>query len=278
MNGYYWIASYPKSGNTWIRLMLQSLAGGGRPIRFDRNEKVVPPGMSRTAFDDLLGIESSDLTLREIERLRPWMYAKEAAEATAPMFRKVHDAWVLTSAGDPLFPPELTLGSVYITRDPRDIAVSYAHYDGRSIDRAIDLLADADAVVNSARLDIAGQLPQRLLSWHSHVNSWLDGGSPRILLVRYEDLLADPAEQLRRIVQHCDLPQEPEVLERTLAATRFEVLQEEESRHGFKEKPDSARRFFREGKAGIWRTALSSAQIARIERDHGATMDRLGYH
>ena len=54
-------------------------------------------------------------------------------------------------------------------------------------------------------------------------------------------------------------------------------LKEQEAKAGFQEKPKTAEKFFREGRAGQWRELLSRNQIRRIMADHGEQMARFGY-
>lgn len=278
MNGFYWLASYPKSGNTWVRLALDSLARNGAPPDFAVHTRFIPIAANRPVLDDLLDVESSDLTATEAEALRPRLYEAEAQAATAPLLRKVHDAWNLTAAGEPLFPPAVTLGTVCIVRDPRDVAVSLADHLGKTPDEAIALMADPEATLARHGRRGKTQLPQRLLTWSAHVESWLDApGMPPPLVLRYEDMVADPAGSLLRVARHLDWTTTPEESERAAAATRFDALRAAEERHGFRERSLKAARFFRRGVAGGWRDTLAPAQAARIERAHAAVMARLGY-
>jgi hypothetical protein len=66
-------------------------------------------------------------------------------------------------------------------------------------------------------------------------------------------------------------------LERAIARSSFRVLQEQERRHGFKEKSEFAERFFREGKSGEWRRLLTPEQIDRVVTAHSLQMKRFGY-
>lgn len=277
MAGFYWLSSYPKSGNTWLRLMLWSLYEGGKQVDFNDYECWATLASSRADFDDFLDVESSDLSREEIERLRPWFYEQLAHTADGPQFRKVHDALVTTAAGRLLFPPEATLGAVYVARDPRDVAISYAHHANQSIDQSIDMLEDEGAIIGHGVSDISRQLPQPLLSWNRHVTSWLDAQGMRVLLVRYEDMLADPEGELARVAEHVGWRVEREAIARAVAATRFELLREQEQQYGFREKPMSSPSFFRRGIAGGWSEILTPEQTARVETAHGAVMKRLGY-
>lgn len=274
MNGFYWIASYPKSGNTWLRLFLEALLAGSLDI--NRLKKVGGHAAIRAEFDRLLDIPSSDLTDDEITNARPSLYQMEANTATQPLLRKAHDAWHLTPAGKPLFPPELTLGAVYLVRDPRDVAVSLAHHLTQDIDRTITRMNDPSAVMERAKFRMQSQLPQRLLTWQQHVQSWLNAPIP-VLLVKYEDLLADPVNRFGEIADFLKLAVTSERIAAAVQTVQFDRLRDLEASNGFAEKPPDASRFFRRGIAGGWQDTLTPNQIERIETHHADMMRRLGY-
>ena len=273
MTGFVWLASYPKSGNTWLRLALQSLLHGGQEIDFRARPVFAPIAASRSDLETVLDAPAGELTDDEAEVLRPRLYEAQKQAAAAPLYRKVHDACRWTAAGEPLFAPAVTRQTVYIVRDPRDVAVSLAHHTGRSIDQAITLMADPQATFGLAD---RRQLRQVLTGWSGHVDSWL-GHGPALLLLQYEEMLADPVAALGRVAHHLGLEVSGGDLARAAEATRFERLQAAEDRDGFRESPAAGRRFFRQGIAGGWRAALTPAQAQRIVADHGAVMDRLGY-
>ncbi|HEY0832749.1 MAG TPA: sulfotransferase domain-containing protein [Azospirillum sp.] len=276
MNGFYWLTSYPKSGNTWVRLALWALRHG-RPPGLADLAGWIPVSGGRTAFDEVLEVESSDLCGAEIEALRPRLYEAMAREATEPMVRKVHEGWVMTPAGEPLFPPAATIGAIYVARDPRDVAVALSHHLGVPQDEAIAFMAAPDARLFSKFRSLGRQFTSRLLTWSRHVESWLDDSGARVLVVRYEDMSADLPAELARVAQFLGWAPGPEAVTAAREGTRFDRLRSEEARKGFREKPPEMERFFRRGEAGGWRDTLTPAQAARIERDHGAVMARLGY-
>lgn len=273
MSGFYWLASYPKSGNTWLRLALYSLLAPRDPIDFRKPITFAPVATSREEFESTLGIQSADLTDQEVEQLRPTVWRRAASRT--PQFRKVHDAWTVTAAG-PLFPPDVTLGTIYMVRDPRDVAVSLAHYSGITVDQAVATLARDAGVQTVARRALSVQLAYRSGTWSSHVESWLDAPGPPRCLVRYEDMLVDPGGQLRRVADYASIPATSDSIAAAVAATGFKRLADAEVRHGFTEASSSAR-FFRSGRADAWRVALSPVQAERVVRDHERAMRRVGY-
>lgn len=276
MSGFYWLASYPKSGNTWLRLALRSLSLGGASVDFRSPESFAPIAASRAELEDVLDAPVDDLTDDEAEVLRPRLYEAQARAATTSLFRKVHDANGRTCAGEPLFSSAVTLGSVYVVRDPRDVAVSLAHHNGTGMDAAITLMANPAATLAANVTSGKWQLRQRLSTWSLHVESWMVQ-EKGLLLLRYEDMLADPDGALARVARHLGLEVSPRAVALAVEATGFERLRAAEERDGFRESPMTSVRFFRRGVAGGWRDTLAPAQAERIAADHGAVMARLGY-
>lgn len=276
MNGFYWLASYPKSGNTWLRLFIESLSKGGKTVDINSLETDLRQVARRSDFDRILDIESSDLTDDEIACARPRQYELEAVEATAPMFRKVHDAWKTTPAGEPLFPPAVTLGAVYIVRDPRDVAVSWADHMGQTVDESIKDLAHSKLTLARFRIILSDALPQRLHSWSEHVESWLSAPI-KLHPIKYEDMQADPMGAFGGVARFLGLDAAPDKIASAVEAVRFDKLQSAEEKNGFIESQSFQDRFFRKGTVGGWRDSLTPEQIARIESDHGTMMKKLGY-
>ncbi len=273
--GLYLLASYPKSGNTWVRAMLEAWYQNGA---VDINRMARTTGiMSAQLFEDSLDISPGDLTTTEIFRARPSMLHRLSAESTAAGWYKCHDACLPAPGGsEPLFPPESLAGVVLIVRDPRDVAPSLAAHGGASLDEAIARMANAEMIWGGKRHTT--QVPQLGSSWSRFYESWLEAPIQRRLVVRYEDLLMDPLPHLRRILALADLDDGEARLAQAVAATTFSRLRRQEEERGFREaQPGASAPFFRQGRAGAWKTTLSPAQAARLAADHGRTMARFGY-
>ncbi|CAA7615396.1 Sulfotransferase [Candidatus Terasakiella magnetica] len=278
MTRFFWLASYPKSGNTWMRLALSSLRSGGGAVDINRfrvaDETIAA---DRGAFDLALDVESSDLSEAEILAARPAAFRAMAAELRTTAIWKVHEAYLEAAPGQPLFPPDITLGAVYMVRDPRDVVVSLSHHAGICIDQAIADMASSAHRLSGQRRRAQPQLPQPVLDWSGHVESWLDRPAFPVIPVRYEDMLTGLSGILTRIAAAIGLTVTAAAIEGAVAATRFDTLRHQEAERGFVEKSPKAAVFFRRGGAGGWRDILTEAQAERICTDHGRVMTRLGY-
>lgn len=277
MNGIFWIASYPKSGNTWFRVFLTNLKRDDcAPANINELEGT-PIASDREIFSIHTGIEASNLTEREIDELRPGVFEHLSQESSGIFYCKIHDAYSQTMGGGPLIPQKATVGAIYIVRNPLDVAISYAHHSGVAIDRAIAVMADESHTLGASRGRLGRQLPQRLLSWSKHVLSWVAAPGLDIHVMRYEDMHRDPLTSFSEAARFARLPCDPTMVEKALQFSAFDLLQQMERAHGFREKSRHAESFFRNGKVGSWRSVLSDAQVSTICEQHGPVMRRLGY-
>ncbi|MEI9994408.1 MAG: sulfotransferase domain-containing protein [Rhizomicrobium sp.] len=288
MSGLVWLASYPKSGNTWFRLLLSNLAGQGETDINDPNEDM-SVASARYPFDDITMLDSSLLTPDEVDLLRPSVFetiaggdyrdysaSREIANGPWPRIMKVHDAYTRNADGRPLL--GAAQGAIVIVRDPRAVAPSLANHLGCSIDAAIETLGSENNVFGGVSGRLGVQLRQKLLSWSSHVASWLDQSDVPVHLVRYEALKADTPGVLRAALAFAGRDITPAEAGQAARLADFARLQAQERAKGFREwtSPHGGL-FFRRGEAEAWREELSPPQIARIEADHAAMMRRLGY-
>lgn len=286
-----WLASYPKSGNTWFRLLVANLsAKDGKPVDINNLPERGGIASAREPFDHLLLIDSGLLTHDEADALRPRVYEELArgedddeyddAQAAPPVrFVKVHDAYTLTPKGEPLLAGRRGAdAAIVIVRDPRDIAPSLAHHNDSSIDAAIKFMNQKQASFGGGKTRQMSQFRQRLPGWNGHIASWLGQSDIPVHLIRYEDLTADTAGTFAAALDFAGFPADRAQIAGATGFACFAQAQAQEREKGFRELPRwGDMRFFRRGEVGGWRDELTPEQVARIEADHGPMMLRLGY-
>jgi aryl sulfotransferase len=292
VNRTIWLASYPKSGNTWLRMLIANLsAKDDRPV--DINDLPERGGIAsaRGPFDHLLLIDSGLLTHDETDCLRPRVYEElahgaeddeyDTPEAEPPVrFVKVHDAYTLTPMGEPLLAGERGAdGAIVIVRDPRDVAPSLANHNRSSIDDAIKFMNDEHSGFCTKTTRQHSQLRQKLPGWSRHIASWLDQTDILVHPIRYEDMQADTIGTFHRALDFAGRGAKDEEVRRAVTFAEFAQLRQQELEKGFREapRPQAGGEFFRRGEAGVWRDELSAEQIAQIEAAHAPMMLRLGY-
>ena len=277
-SGIVWIASYPKSGNTWARAFLHNLVRvqKGEDGEQDINEmaRFSTWELDKKRYAGFLGYEPDNSTHRdEIAATRHAVHQQIADSVHGIVFIKTHNGLVV-DRGHSTINFAVTAGAIYVVRNPLDIAISYAHHSGSSIDDAIERMSLSGAETDGS--DIA--VYEVHGSWSQHVLSWTRKPHHALHVVRYEDMLADPQTAFAAMAQHLHLASSRRNLARAIERSSFARLQAQEREKGFRERPPNAdQSFFRAGRAGQWKEVLTTVQIDRIVRDHSVQMQRFGY-
>lgn len=279
-DGPVWIASYMKSGNTWMRLMLMHLLqprGEDDAWRPDQAISVGTGPLPRANIERASLLDTALLTAEEQDLLRPRLCDAEARAKSERCFFKSHDAYRFNRDDLPIHGEIAGQAALYLVRDPRDVALSLAPFWGWSLDRTVAFLNDPDADLQGIPKRFSQQIFQKCLDWSSHVSSWLDQERVPILVIRYEDLKVSPAAWLAKAAEFLELRISDADIERAVALTDFDRLKREEETYGFSERfrPDTS--FFRRAEPGEGRTLLDRDLRTAIERAHGTVMARLGY-
>jgi hypothetical protein len=293
MEPYWYLASYPKSGNTWCRVfiaMLLRLAGMEREagtkateaqeqeLRLNRDLVTGSIVSSRYWLDDQLGIDTSDLRTDELERVRGRVGHQLALYSEGTRYHKVHDAFFTPSSGQPVVCTEGCAGVVYVMRHPGDVAVSMSHFYGWDLERSVALLLSRETSMGKSNKSGGDQVRQYLGRWDNHVASWCEQTLLPVLILRYEDLLVDPEAYFQRLASFLGLPDKPELISEAVANTSFEKLRaKEEAEGGFHERQPGCERFFRSGKSGEGRKRLSDEQFHLLETSFSDTIEKYGY-
>lgn len=267
-----WLASYPKSGNTWLRAFLANyFLQSSVPVSINEMRKISFGDSSAPAYSELSGRDHQTLSPAQVVAIRERHLQRVSGRGDVN-FVKTHNANIRI-AGRWLIPARLTRGAVYIIRDPRDLVISYADHFGLDLAGAAAAIARPGNMVPSNSRTVI----QFLGSWSEHVRSWTRSRDFRVLVLRYEDMLTDPRGAFEKVLRHIGAPIDAQILAEATGRASFEALAAQEEAQGFRERGATQARFFRRGTAGQWRDALSEAMVARIVADHGDAMRRHGY-
>ena len=286
MGKILWLASYPKSGNTWLRAFLHNLfMNPERPVplnnlvRFchqDSNadwcQAVLDSRAEADESDQKLSVRRADsLSKDEIAKLRPLIHERLTRTYPDSVFVKTHNA-LIVDRGTPLITMEHTGVAIYVVRYPLDVVISYADHSGMSIDEAIMRLGQNVQTENTEKF-----IYEYRGSWSLHVDSWTKVSHPGLHVVQYEDLMAQPVEAFGALCRFLGLDPPRERLMKAIEFSSFDQLSRQEAEEDFRERTVAQKRVFRQGKADGWRDVLTPAQAAQIVGRHGAQMARFGY-
>ncbi|CAB4892131.1 MAG: PqqD family peptide modification chaperone [Actinobacteria bacterium] len=267
-----WLASYPKSGNTWFRFVWKAVESA-QDEKFTPHESVQPCDMEYlTAW----GIDARRMSCDELDLVRSRLELVTNDRLGRPTLRKTHEKFRSAPDGSELFPAAASRAALVIIRDPRDVACSAARHFNMSLDAAVDLLCRRDPQSPGSPSVLMSRQPQG--SWSEHLDSWRRLPTYPVAVFRYEDFLAEPNATFGAALKFAGLEVSENELVYAVESTRFEKLQSRERESGFSERsPSTDVPFFRKGQAGGWRGELSASQVTKIERNCGALMEEFGY-
>ncbi len=273
MKSIVWLASYPKSGNTWLRVFLANyIINSDKPVPINDVHKIGIGDSNSKAYQKVMKVPFDPTNPQLCAKVRPVVLQGIVNNKADVNLVKTHNE-NSAAFGIKLIPPELTRSAIYIMRNPLDMIISYANHYNLTIDAAIEGISR-----KSNTLQGGGESAFQFLgSWSNHVIGWTKARKFPLLTLRYEDMLVDPIDSFSKVIEHIGLPLDGERLEKSVKFSEFKELQKQENENSFVEKSDTQEKFFRSGKSGQWKNELTQEQIDLILRDQGRVMKKFGY-
>jgi len=269
-DGAIWISSYPKSGNTWLRCLLEAYRRNGvldiNDMRITTSDGglCLLQGVSPTPADKL-GFRGEML-------IRPAALLGLFSRLPRPILIKTHFANMQPVGLPPCIPEDFTKKAVYVVRDPRSVVLSFSRFFSYSVNLGADAMANTSFTIGGT--ETFGR--QFLSSWSNHVSSWISEKRYPVCVVKYEDLQADPVKGLTGVLEFLDIEVQEPIVKRAVSAAKISKLKKVESEDGFKENSAVGRGAFFNGDTS-WQDELGPKWIKRIEKDHGEVMKLLRY-
>ena len=275
-NNIIWLASYPKSGNTWFRSFLTALLNQGE---IDINKMETDGIFSGKEFvESILYLCTDDLRPREFEIFRKIAFTYKAQQTTEKSFVKIHDAYTYSKwDGLPLIPAEGSLVALYIIRNPLDVVLSLANHTGLNIEETIRNFINCEEGAFIKKEKKANQYYQLMGTWAMHASSWMSQKDIPVHIIRYEDMKANAFETFKAAVVQMQLDYSDEAILKAIEASDFKKLKQQEEIKGFKEKAIPSSAFFFKGETGRWKKELTKEQVQKIMTVNESMMKQLGY-
>ena len=274
-----WIASYPKSGNTWVRSIISSYffsETGNFDFSLLKNISLYP---SPKYFKNKINNPGEVSYFWEESQ-------KEIIQKQKEIFLKTHNA--LVAINNKNFTSEkTTLGAIYIVRDPRNILSSLKnHYDFKDFNETLEFMKNKKKYIWDIRRknDFSGF--QFLGSWSDHYKSWTQNKDFKTLLVKYEDLEKDCYLTSRKLIEFILLLKgqkkmvDENKLFKSIETTKFDILRKKEIASGFDESiiiNDKKKSFFFQGPENKWQKNLPKEILFKAEREFKDDLNYFNY-
>ena len=285
-----WLASYPKSGNTWVRAILSQilLTGPSKENEVLENLKNISSYPKRKHFLNLSDkfIEEEDFEDKE-KVIKNWIKSQDKinSEKQIKIFKthnylcklslKNKDSYSFTNL-------ENTLGVIYIVRDPRNVITSLKyHYSLNSYKEAFEMMENRKMWIGIKEKTI----PEAISSWDDHYESW-SRFKNNFLLIKYEDLLEKPEKVINDILKYIKnfikVNLSESDVKKIISNTTFENMKNQENRSGFGESvrdknTKERKKFFNLGPKNNWKELLDQDIAKLVENRFSATMKKLNY-
>lgn len=275
-----WLASYPKSGNTWIRIFLSTLLYSKEKRRVDINKEHLKQFPLKRHFDGLIDnfleldeIAKNSIAAQEIINLEDGIKFYKTHSANWKNFEK---NYYFTNSAN-------SLGAIHIVRDPRNIISSILdYYNKKNYDDAFNFLIDRGKVIGGTKYD--NGIPTILLSWADHYNSW-KVFEKNYYLIKYENLISNPHEEFLKLTDYLtsignykfDKNQILEIVDNC----HFEKFSKQEEDQGYIDQTIQNRnlkkKFFNLGPKNDWKKSLTLEIASKIEKQFEKEMREIGY-
>ena len=266
-----WLASYPKSGNTYVRSMLASYffsKDGSYDFSLIKNIKQFPHG---GLFQELgIDIKNHSEVINNYIRVQDIINK----DSRSIKFFKTHSFFfeLFTNLNN-------TLGVIYIVRDPRNVIISFSNFMNMSIKESLKFMTKGK-----------GDGLSWIENWSKNYNSWkIFKDHQKYLLIKYEDLIQKPdkifleiLEFIHKLKNKSKIIIDKKKFENTIKSTSFDVLQKLEQKKGFPEAHKDKNTgkvipFFNQGSKREWSKSLDKDVVIEIEKTFNKEMKELGY-
>ena len=280
-----WLASYPKSGNTWVRAIISSLLYSDDGIFKFSFLKKIDQFPEKKYFKDFVK-DFGDFDLIK----KNWILAQDKINLNNNIkIFKTHQG-KYTVNNDDFTNNENTKAIIYIVRDPRNIVTSISNHFTKSVNESLKFMLSNSVIGDNKSFeesikDKNSRMLTLLGKWNDHYRSWTRK-KDNLLLIRYEDLILNPKSEINRISMflknYMEFKVNNEKLDNIIKTTSFENLKKLEKEETFDEgvldkKTKNKVNFFYMGSKNRWEELLNKEITQSIEKNFYKEMKEIGY-
>ena len=275
-----WIASYPKSGNTWVRSFLSAYYFSKDGVFDIKN---------LTRIEDYPNKQFFSQTVKEGEIHKHWEESQKKINKEGKVkFLKTHNS-LIKAFGNDFTQPKYSLGVIYIVRDPRNVITSVKnHNDFSNYEEALKFMQNDNAILNDYKHLKNYAKTTIINSWRINYQSWIQNNFYRRLTIKYEDMISKPHEVFRDLVVFvntlCRFNEGINSLKlnNSIETTSFDKLKNIENQGNFSESVYSLKdkrkiKFFFLGPKNDWRKELDKSLIKKMNEYYKEDLNKFGY-
>ena len=271
-----WIASYPKSGNTWIRSFLSSyIYNQGKNFNFEDLLKI----RSFPSDKEINFLKKKFGNYKFTHMAEYWdTFQKDIIKNKKNVFLKTHNAAI--KIGNNIFANlDNCEGLIYVIRDPRDVILSYSSHLNLNVEKTFEIMKKEDLVEKTNDNDDR----TLITSWKNHYNSWKHFPKNKIL-IKYEDLIDAPYETFLKLIMFLNkiinTNIDNKLIQEAINNVSFDKLQKLEDQSGFPENRSLSKnhKFFKVGKKKQWIHELDKDLLLKINKYFEKELIELNYH
>ena len=276
-----WVASYPKSGNTWVRSIISSLVYTEDGIFDFPSIKKIDQYPQRRFLEYFTQDYNN---IHEVKKY--WITSQERINLdTKIKFFKTHH---LNCKVDnyPFTNKECTRATIYIVRDPRNLIDSISNHFSKSIEESKKFLLTSKILSPGKEIELrGGNVITYIGSWKEHYKFWTKNNE-NLLIIKYEDLVKNIHQEIDKIIaflkNFIDFEVSDTKKENVIKSTSFEALKKIENNGNFTEnvfvKGRSEKvKFFNKGPSNNWQMTLPKEIQKDLETEFNNELKELGY-
>lgn len=278
-----WLASYPKSGNTWLRTLISSYYYSSDG--FYKHELIKQIGQ----FPEKKYFESFEYDPKSvIGTSNFWIKAQEKINRDKKLrFLKTHNVFGKIN-NNPFTSKENSIGCIYIVRDPRNVITSLSNHYELDYEKSLEWMTNHKKYIYDNRGENDYGNFQFISSWSNNYKSWKIQKDVPIKIIRYEDLLEKTYEVTKDIIRFINETSKIQVkidikkLKNSVNSTLFVKLKKLEKNNGFSEAIFSKKKnkmipFFNLGPDNNWKNILNKSFADKLCNIFAEDLLELGY-